>query len=50
MFRRVVKGVKLLTTGVVIGGSVIVLHKNDWDVTSIGVVRFGRAAVTVSRI
>ncbi|XP_033735556.1 aarF domain-containing protein kinase 1-like [Pecten maximus] len=33
-----------------IGGSTVYLWKNDWELTSIGVVRFGRAAYVALRI
>ena len=42
---------KLLTYCVLGGGTVssaAVLHHNDWDVSSIGAVRLGRALKTVS--
>ena len=42
---------KILTYCTVGGAAVssaAVLHHNDWDVSSIGAVRFGRAFMTVS--
>lgn len=36
-----------IVTGV-IGGSAVVLQKNDWQVSTLGLFRFGRAAFAVS--
>lgn len=47
MIRRAFKYGILAGTGV---GSIVVLHNNHWDVSSVGLVRFGRAASTVTRI
>ena len=48
MARSAFKFLKYATVGTVTGGSLLVLQQNDWDVSSIGAVRFGRAAITVS--
>ncbi|XP_064484015.1 aarF domain-containing protein kinase 1-like isoform X2 [Ornithodoros turicata] len=45
--RRVLKGT-LVTAA--LGGTLYTLHRNEWDVSSIGAVRIARAAFTVSRI
>ena len=41
------RSIKYLTVGGLGAGSAYLLYKNDWDVSTIGVVRFGRAAFTV---
>ncbi|KAG1650358.1 putative aarF domain-containing protein kinase 1 [Nymphon striatum] len=46
MLRRLLK----LSAVGMIGGSAVVLHSHEWDASRIGVMRFGRAAVTVSSI
>ena len=48
MFRR---GLRVLKYGTIIGvtgGCTYTLQQNDWHVSSIGAVRFGRAAAAVS--
>ena len=44
------RSIKYLTVGGLGAGSAYLLYKNDWDVSTIGVVRFGRAAFTALRI
>jgi len=44
------KIIKYGTIGTAIGGTAYMLQRNDWDVSSIGAVRFGRAAFTVSLV
>lgn len=54
MFRNVIrKTVRTLKWGTVIGvsgGTLAVLAHNDWNIRSIGAIRFGRAAVTAAYI
>ena len=45
---RVKRAVKLGAIGVGILGSGYLLQKNDWEMSTVGVVRFGRAAIAVS--
>ena len=47
VLRRAVKALKWTALGGVAGGTVVVLHRNEWDVSSIGAVRIGRAALCV---
>lgn len=45
-FRKTVRYIALGLTG---AGSVYLIKENDWEMSTIGVVRFGRAAITVSQ-
>lgn len=45
-----IRGLKVAGLAVAAGSTISYLHKNDWDVSTIGLVRFGRTAVTVARI
>ena len=47
---RVLRSVKYATGLAVGGGTLALLHNNDWDVSTFGVVRFGRTALTVAAI
>lgn len=47
MLRR---AVQLGATAGAVGATYLALQNNEWHVSNIGIVRFGRAAVTVSRI
>ena len=44
---RVKRTVKWATLGSALIGSGYLLQKNDWEMSTVGVVRFGRAAVAV---
>ena len=44
---RVKRIVKWATLGTALIGSGYLLQKNDWEMSTVGVVRFGRAAVAV---
>ena len=46
--RSAVRVLKYTTACGVVGSSLWVLHRNHWDVTSVGFLRFGRAAFAVS--
>jgi hypothetical protein len=46
--QRIKRVLKFGGLGVLAGGSAYLLHKNDWEMSTVGVVRFGRAAVAVS--
>lgn len=45
-----IRGIKLVGLVAAAGSTATYLHKNDWDVSTIGLVRFGRTAVTVARV
>lgn len=49
-FTGLLKGVKYLTLASITGGSLATLHYNEWDVSTFGVVRFGRTALTVGAV
>ncbi|KAK7103933.1 aarF domain-containing protein kinase 1-like [Littorina saxatilis] len=44
MSRRVWRGLKVVALGATVGGTAVLLKNNDWEVSTVGVVRFGRAA------
>ena len=46
-FRRILK---YGTAGLFIGGSAYGMQKNDWEMSTVGVMRFGRAAFAVSHL
>ena len=46
----VVRGVKYAFGLSLGGGTLALLHHNDWDISTFGVVRFGRTALTVAAI
>jgi hypothetical protein len=48
ILQRVRLALKYSSIGAVVGGSVYLLRKNDWEMSTVGVVRFGRAAGAVS--
>lgn len=49
-FGSLLRGLKYVSLATVTGGSLATLHYNDWDVSTFGVVRFGRTALTVGAI
>ncbi|KAK3597878.1 hypothetical protein CHS0354_029458 [Potamilus streckersoni] len=50
MAHRVKRILKLLTFGGAVGGTAWFLRENDWEISTVGVMRFGRAALTVLSI
>ena len=44
---KILKALKYSTLGLGAVGTGILLHKNDWEISTIGALRFGRAAVAV---
>ncbi|KAL3873505.1 hypothetical protein ACJMK2_036614 [Sinanodonta woodiana] len=50
MAHRVKRTLKLLTLGGAVGGTAWLLRENDWEISTVGVMRFGRAALTVLSI
>lgn len=50
MFRKIFKGVSITLTTIVGTGSLYFLHQNDYELSSIGAIRFARAGITVSFI
>ena len=45
-----IRGLKVAGLAAAIGSTATYLHRNDWNVSTIGLVRFGRTAVTVAKI
>ena len=50
MSRQVWRGLKFAALGAAVAGTALLLKNNDWKVSTVGVVRFGRAAWAVSNI
>jgi aarF domain-containing kinase len=48
--RNIIRGLRYATLASVTGGSLATLHYNDWDISTFGVVRFGRTFLTVGAI
>ena len=48
ILERVKLALKYSSIGAAVGGSVYLLRKNDWEMSTVGAVRFGRAAAAVS--
>ena len=44
---KILKALKYSTLGFGAVGTGILLHKNDWEISTIGALRFGRAALAV---
>ena len=50
VFMGVLRSLKYAAGVSVGGGTLALLHNNDWDISTFGVVRFGRTALTVAAI
>lgn len=50
MKREIRRIIQITSAASLAAGSVIFLQKNDWEVSTVGAVRFGRAALAVGHI